>query len=337
MEQRLFIAACIMFVFKLLSKYLFKKNKLSKPVLFALWHSCFLILFLGCLYSIFSFVLGNGDNVLLEDGVSKKDLWVSLLILLISVCGFFYAKAKSFARESIQHFDIDWADTISFAGFVASFTMFFFIQAFKIPSASMYNTLQIGDHLFVNKTTYGFRIPLTHFHFGQLREVQPDDVIIFSFPAEKKDQINCGGYQYGRDYVKRVVAVPGDIVEIKDGDLYINHKKAPLRGYEVFRIAERLEPVATQEETEAAQKGLTYIPPVIYQTLWEGRQLEHELGLSLRDNFGPVTVPAGQYFVMGDNRDDSCDSRFWGAVPFENIKGTALFIHWPLSRIQMIH
>ena len=134
------------------------------------------MLFFGCLYSIFNFVLDSNSGSVIEENITKKDLLAGLLILLISVGGFVYAKLKTTARESIKKFDLEWANTIYFAGFVASFVMFFFIQAFKSPSASMYNTLQIGDHLFVNKTTYGFRIPLTHIHFGKLRDVLPCDI-----------------------------------------------------------------------------------------------------------------------------------------------------------------
>ncbi len=337
MEQRLFLAACVMYIFSLVSKQLFKKNKLDTPISFGIWHAGFLLFFLACIYAIFSFIINNGAAINLDSGLSKKDIAAWLLIAAISVGGFFYAKQKRERRTAIIKFDLDWANTIYFAGFVASIIMFFFVQAFKIPSASMYNTLQIGDHLFVNKAAYGFRIPLTNIRFGQFKQVKPGDIIIFSFPAITKDQINCGGYQYGRDYVKRVVALPGDKVEVKDGQLYINDQAEPLHGYEVFRVTERLAPVVTvgKPKGETIQE-IPEVSPAVYQALWESRKLEHELGLSLRDNFGPVIVPPHTYFAMGDNRDDSCDSRFWGPVPFKNIKGTAWFIHWPLSRIRLI-
>lgn len=339
MEQKLFIAACIMYAFSWISKRLFCKNKLETDTRFGLWHAAFLLFILSCAYYVIRFVVQSGAPVSpYQETNLFKVLIPILLILAISVHGFFYAKKKNAeGRQQIIKTNLDWANTVYFAGFVASIVMFFFVQAFKIPSASMYNTLQIGDHLFVNKAVYGFRIPFTNIRFGQFREITPGDIIIFSFPAETKDQVNCGGYQYGRDYVKRVVAGPGDTVEVRNGDLYINGSKEPLHGYERFEPVQRYAPVVVVDnEPTDPNSDIIHVPPVIYQSLWEGRKLEHELGLSLRDNFGPVVVPQGQYFAMGDNRDDSCDSRFWGPVPRENIKGTAWFIHWPLKRIRLI-
>lgn len=326
MEARLFVAACIMYAFSWVSKRLFRKNCLEKPSSFAAWHALFLFLILGCAYFIFSFILNSSNpEYLLDKGnISLKTILIWISIAAVSVYGFFSAKKKGAeGRQPIIKADLDWANTVYFAGFVASIVMFFFIQAFKIPSASMRNTLLEGDHLFVNKAAYGFRIPLTSVRFGEFNKIKKGDVIVFKFPADSPEQINCGGYQYGRDYVKRVVGMPGDKVEVKGGKLYINEELVPEQGFEIY------EPVLRLKSDEK-------LAPAIYQSLWKEHKLENIYGMSLRDDFGPVIVPDDHYFAMGDNRDNSCDSRFWGPVPRENIKGTAWFIHWPLNRISLI-
>ena len=322
MEQRLFIIACVMYVFTLLTRYLNKKQALETQWRFAIWHCAFLLCILGCGWYVLSFIWANGIG-LESVSVGKR----ALAYLIILAAGFYGLKAGYQAsqdkRKSIQKADLDWANTVYFAGFVASFVMFFFIQAFKIPSASMRDTLLEGDHLFVNKAVYGFRIPLTDIRFGQFKPIEKGDIIIFSFPAEHKHQINCGGYQYGKDYVKRVIALPGDKVEIRQGRAWVNDKEVPTQPYEKYQDVERIVP---EDEYDMET----------YQILWEKHQLDNELGLELRDSMGPVIVPPNSYFVMGDNRDDSCDSRFWGPVPQENIKGKAWFIHWPISRWRII-
>lgn len=322
MEQHLFIAACIMYVFTLVTRYLSKKEHIQTSISFSVWHSLFLVFILGCAWYVLSFIWANSRTDM-EISLGKQ-IVASIVILGVAVYGFCVAqKADEKKRQNIQKTDLDWANTVYFAGFVASIVMFFFIQAFKIPSASMRDTLLEGDHLFVNKAVYGFRIPFTQIRFGQWKEITPGDIVIFTFPAEHKEQINCGGFQYGKDFVKRVVGLPGDKVEIRNGRVWVNGEAMPQQPYEKYEAVTRVEKEAEYDMD-------------LYQVLWEKHLLDNELGAELRDNFGPVTVPENSYFVMGDNRDNSCDSRFWGPVPRENIKGKAWFIHWPITRWRII-
>lgn len=322
MEQRLFIIACVMYAFTLLTRRLNKRNKLKTSNAFGWWHGSFLLLILGCAIYVLSFILGMGAD---GEPVSPVKLGISILAALgVAVYGLAAGrKADEKKQKNIMKADLEWANTVYFAGFVASVVMFFFIQAFKIPSASMRYTLVEGDHLFVNKAAYGFRIPLTQFRFLEFNQIKPEDIVVFTFPADSKDQINCGSSQYGKDFVKRVIAMPGDRVEVKNGRVYVNGELKQQEPYEVYEDVRRV----------VAPEGLD---TDTYQELWENRELDSVLGLYLRDSFGPVIVPPNSYFVIGDNRDNSCDSRFWGPVPRENIKGIAWFVHWPLNRIRIL-
>lgn len=321
MEQRLFIAACIMYAFTLTTRYLTKKGKLQTAKSFAWWHSSFLFIILLCAAYLLFFVMGGGTGE--PVGAGK----ILLSILVAAACAVYGynrgMKAGEKKKESLMKADLEWSNTVYFAGFVASFVMFFFIQAFKIPSASMHNTLLEGDHLFVNKAVYGFRIPLTNIRFWESEDIKPGDIIVFRFPAKDRQQQNCGGSQYGKDFVKRVIAMPGDTVQVINGRPWVNGKELPQQPYELYENIERV-PYFEEEDSDS------------YQQVWEAHQLDNYLGMYLRDSFGPVTVPDNTYFVMGDNRDNSCDSRFWGPVPRKNIKGKAWFIHWPIRRIRWI-
>lgn len=321
MEARLFIIACIMYVFAGISRRLIQKNVLNSAMKFALWYLIYLILILYSALYLILFVMSGGPGGVFPWG---KFIIGCGLIDIYAVYDFIKnLRAPNQDKQPQIKSALDWCNTVYFAGFVASVVMFFFLQAFKIPSASMRDTLLEGDHLFVNKMAYGLRIPFTDKRLFS-KPIQRGDIIVFQFPAETRDQQNCGGSQYGRDFVKRVIGLPGDVVEVKDSRAYVNGQEMPLQPYEKF------DPV-TRVHYDPRE-----VPPLIaenYQQIWQAHELEHAFGMYLRDQFGPVTVPENSYFALGDNRDNSCDSRFWGPVPEKNIKGKAWLIHWPPSRM----
>jgi len=215
--------------------------------------------------------------------------------------------------------DLEWADTGFSAILLAAFIMYFFVQAFKIPSGSMRNTLLEGDHLFVNKFIYGTRIPLTEKKIWRFKKVQRGDVVVFRFPTEDKKSPH-----YGKDFIKRAIGLPGDTLEIRRKQVFINGQ--PLaENYVNFATDYTNPPTRLFPEPGALQKH------------WESGNLHLMAGEDVRDNFGPVAVPEGHYLVMGDNRDQSFDSRFWGPLSDKYMKGRAWFVYLPLKRMKVIH
>ena len=186
-------------------------------------------------------------------------------------------KRKSTFRE--------YAEAIIVALVLALIIRTFVVQAFKIPSGSMEPTLEIGDHILVNKFIYGTKIPFTSINLLPWESPQRGDVIVFIYPLEPE-----------KDFIKRVIGVAGDTVRIVNKKLYINGVEVP--------------------DPHAVYKEDTILPGEVQK----------------RDNFGPVTVPKGNLFVLGDNRDRSLDSRFWGFVPLEDVKGKAFIIYWSWDR-----
>jgi signal peptidase I len=163
----------------------------------------------------------------------------------------------------------------------------FLVQAFSIPSGSMEPTLLVGDYLLVNKLAYGIRNPFTNNILIPTGTPQRGDVVVFIYPQSPD-----------KDYIKRVIGLPGDRIQITNKKLFINGQVT------------QIPPPSNNPDA----------PHAIYS--------DPEITPTQRDNFGPVVVPKDSYFVMGDNRDRSYDSRFWGFVPDKDLKGRAFIIYF---------
>ncbi|MCB2229260.1 signal peptidase I [bacterium] len=165
------------------------------------------------------------------------------------------------------------------------------VEAYKIPTASMEDTLLVGDFLLANKFVYGAQVPLTSWKLPAISEPERGDVVIFIFPGDGVTK-----------YIKRCVGIPGDTIQIKDKVLYVNGKEFPNPPLSKF-----------VDTTDSGEQ--------VIQSRGIG-------GRKSRDNYGPYIVPSHSYFMMGDNRDNSYDSRYWGPVPEQLILGQAMVIHW---------
>ncbi|MDR0978242.1 MAG: signal peptidase I [Endomicrobium sp.] len=235
-----------------------------------------------------------------------------------------YFKIETEASKKLLKSIYSWADTIWTALIIASFIMFFFVQAFKIPSGSMRNTLKEGDHLFVNKCFYGFKVPFKYVgkRYGALKQIKRGDVVVFQCPPEAltSDERRRG---ITKDFIKRCIAVGGDKVEIRDKKLYLN---------DVFVE----EVYAIHGDDSVLQSFSLFRNSEDYQQAWERGSFASVPPAFARDNFGPVIVPQGCYMMMGDNRDFSFDSRFWGPLPDKYIKWKAILLYWPVNRWKVI-
>ena len=190
----------------------------------------------------------------------------------------------------------EYAEALIIAVILALTIRVFLVQAFKIPSGSMIPTLLIGDHILVSKLAYGLQLPqdcefqvafppITCFSSTMVMDFEPPqrgDVIVFRYPEDEN-----------KDFIKRVIGTPGDVIEIHNKQIVINGK-----------------PFDDKAFTQRVDPGMI-----------DGR-------INPRDNLGPLTVPPDSYFVMGDNRDQSLDSRFWGFVKMNKIKGRAFLVYW---------
>jgi signal peptidase I len=190
---------------------------------------------------------------------------------------------------------------------LAIFGTTFVIQAFKIPTGSMENTLLIGDHLLVNKFAFAYHSGVLA-RFLPYRDVHRDDILVFKFPGSSEEQSEPGEH-----FVKRVIGLPGDRVRIFHRQVYVNGQP-------------RSEPYVYHAFPDTLRSGDDFPPPDLEYLQGATALWSAELPSVVKD--GEVVVPAGKYFVMGDNREQSWDSRFWGFVPQELISGRPLLIYW---------
>jgi signal peptidase I len=187
------------------------------------------------------------------------------------------ARPRRKRKSTVQ----EYIEALVVAGVLTLFLRQFVLQAFRIPSESMLNTLLVGDFLFVNKLEYGPMVPFTHIRLPGLRAPRRGDVIVFDFPPDPSKQ-----------FIKRCIATGGQTLEVRHKQVWVDGERL-------------VEPYAL------------HIVPT-----------EDPEGYTPRDNYRPPTVPPGQLFMMGDNRDNSYDSRFWGPVPMDLVQGRAMFIYF---------
>jgi signal peptidase I len=186
----------------------------------------------------------------------------------------------------------------------------FVFQQSKIPTGSMIPTLLIGDYIVVNKFIYAPYVTSLEKALLPIRDVQRGDIVVFKYPDEPE-----------KDYIKRIIGMPGETLEVRDKTVYINGRSLE-EPYKVHETELSQDDWNRVKEGEGAGLASAATPPP--RTLARFRTDEHY-------NFGPFTVPENSYFAMGDNRDNSKDSRSWGPVPRDNIKGRAFVIFWSFT------
>lgn len=226
---------------------------------------------------------------------------------------------KSVVREYFESFVITLI--------MAIFGMTFIVQAVTVPTGSMQNTILVGDYLLVNKfmfTPGGHSLP-----FLPQREIGRGDIIVFKYPGfpDNKNKVKDeGGIPYQMNFVKRVIGLPGDKVEIRDNHVYINDALLP---------EHRIIGDSPDDQSALTTKEFEEVGP---DDKYNAYYAEFAIKNKLKRDFKfagegkPYIVPENNYFVMGDSRDRSLDSRFWGPVPRELVLGRAMFVYWSCDR-----
>ncbi len=250
------------------------------------------------------------------------DFAAVLLIAAVATGTIWAADRWMFARrrapEDAEPIVVDMARAFFPVIVVVFLIRSFWVEPFKIPSGSMKPTLLVGYFILVNKYSYGIRLPVLNRKVMEVGDVKRGDVVVFRFPPDPSS-----------DYIKRVVGVPGDKVTYRGKLLTINDSLVPVQASGYYTDAElnflRL-PTFAEKLGEKAH-AMMVVPPEPVVNLSQVRQFPHRDNCEYNDDGFTCTVPPGHYFMMGDNRDQSADSRYWGFVPDDHIKGRA-FLVW---------
>src|SRR3989339_1716863 len=233
MEERLFLVGLAMGASAWASRNWSKSGAIDTPFKTGLLHAVFQALasFAGVWIVMMSLDSRAKFISIAAHAVSTAELYPSLAAALIAgAIGFWRGYSRGADPAQRRYYlteDLEWAETVFSAVLLAAVLMYFVVQAFKIPSGSMRSTLLEGDHLFVNKFIYGLRVPFTGRRVLALREVQRGDIIVFRFPVDDPRELHCGSIQYGKDFIKRVVALGGDTVQVRGGLVLVNGKPVP--------------------------------------------------------------------------------------------------------------
>ena len=249
------------------------------------------------------------------------------LLILLVVTGLVWALEAAFLRRwrapgAKQPWWVEYSVSFFPVILIVFLLRSFLVEPFKIPSSSMVPTLLVGDFILVNKFTYGIRLPVANKKVIVLGDPQRGDVMVFRYPEDPS-----------LDYIKRVVGVPGDRIEYRDKRLTINGKPVPVRQVDDYLSKERM---------QFSRRYVENLNGVEHDILLEddapaytspARAFPHAANCNYNTSGLTCTVPPGHYFMMGDNRDNSSDSRVWGFVPDENIVGKAFFIWLNLNEL----
>jgi signal peptidase I len=242
------------------------------------------------------------------------------LLLLLVVTGLVWALeagwlAKRRAKEGKQPWWVEYSVSFFPVILIVFLLRSFLVEPFKIPSGSMIPTLLVGDFILVNKFAYGIRLPVLNRKVIEVGSPQRGDVMVFRYPEDPS-----------LDYIKRVVALPGDRIEYRDKRLSVNGRQLELKRLEDYLSRERMQYTQRYlEQLNGAEHEILVeedAPAFVPQT----RTFPFAANCNYNINGLACSVPPGHYFLMGDNRDNSSDSRVWGFVPDENIVGKAFFI-----------